>query len=105
MPHNFVNTILSGLVHPRYFAHVHEECVSAVAVKACCGGETATLLCMVQLLLARRCASSWCLVCGVVQVLSGSYDGTIRVHGLKSGKMLKEFRGHTSYVQVSSPGC
>jgi WD40 repeat-containing protein SMU1 len=36
-----------------------------------------------------------------LQVLSGSYDGTIRVHGLKSGKMLKEFRGHTSYVQVS----
>ena len=23
---------------------------------------------------------------------------TIRVHGLKSGKTLKEFRGHTSYV-------
>lgn len=45
-----------------------------------------------------------------VQVLSGSYDGTIRVHGLKSGKMLKEFRGHTSYVQVGgtqhkSTGC
>lgn len=37
---------------------------------------------------------------GCCQVLSGSYDGTIRVHGLKSGKMLKEFRGHTSYVQV-----
>jgi WD40 repeat protein len=35
-----------------------------------------------------------------LQVLSGSYDGSIRVHGLKSGKMLKEFRGHTSYVQV-----
>ena len=32
------------------------------------------------------------------QVLSGSYDGLARVHGLKSGKMLKEFRGHTSYV-------
>lgn len=32
------------------------------------------------------------------QVLSGSFDGTVRVHGLKSGKMLKEFRGHTSYV-------
>lgn len=31
-------------------------------------------------------------------VLSGSFDGTVRVHGLKSGKMLKEFRGHTSYV-------
>jgi hypothetical protein len=23
------------------------------------------------------------------QVLSGSFDGTVRVHGLKSGKMLK----------------
>lgn len=32
------------------------------------------------------------------QVLSGSFDGSVRVHGLKSGKMLKEFRGHTSYV-------
>lgn len=31
-------------------------------------------------------------------VLSSSYDGLARVHGLKSGKMLKEFRGHTSYV-------
>lgn len=31
-------------------------------------------------------------------VLTGSFDGTLRVHGLKSGKMLKEFRGHTSYV-------
>ena len=38
-------------------------------------------------------------------VLSGSYDGLARVHGIKSGKMLKEFRGHTSYVNdaVSSP--
>lgn len=34
----------------------------------------------------------------LAQVLSGSFDGTVRVHGLKSGKMLKEFRGHTSYV-------
>lgn len=42
----------------------------------------------------------WCVV--LLQVLSGSYDGTIRVHGLKSGKMLKEFRGHTSYVQVGT---
>ena len=32
------------------------------------------------------------------QVLSGSFDGTVRVHGLKSGKMLKEMRGHTSFV-------
>ena len=31
-------------------------------------------------------------------VLSASYDGLARVHGIKSGKMLKEFRGHTSYV-------
>jgi hypothetical protein len=47
---------------------------------------------------SRQLLSCVCLCC--VQVLSGSYDGTIRVHGLKSGKMLKEFRGHTSYVQV-----
>lgn len=33
-----------------------------------------------------------------LQVLSSSFDGLVRVHGLKSGKMLKEFRGHTSYV-------
>jgi WD40 repeat protein len=32
------------------------------------------------------------------QLLSSSFDATARVHGLKSGKMLKEFRGHTSYV-------
>ena len=32
------------------------------------------------------------------QVLSASFDGLVRVHGIKSGKMLKEFRGHTSYV-------
>ena len=31
-------------------------------------------------------------------VLSSSFDGSIRVHGLRSGKMLKEFRGHKSYV-------
>lgn len=34
-------------------------------------------------------------------VLSASYDGLARVHGLKSGKMLKEFRGHTSYVNCA----
>ena len=32
------------------------------------------------------------------QLLSASFDMTARVHGLKSGKTLKEFRGHTSYV-------
>lgn len=32
------------------------------------------------------------------QVLTGSFDATIRVHGLKSGKLLKELRGHTSFV-------
>lgn len=31
-------------------------------------------------------------------ILSSSFDHTIRIHGLKSGKMLKEFRGHTSFV-------
>ena len=32
------------------------------------------------------------------QIISSSFDTTIRAHGLKSGKTLKEFRGHTSYV-------
>jgi len=32
------------------------------------------------------------------QILSASFDTTIRIHGLKSGKTLKEFRGHSSYV-------
>uniref|UniRef100_A0A9J8BXJ5 WD40 repeat-containing protein SMU1 n=1 Tax=Cyprinus carpio carpio TaxID=630221 RepID=A0A9J8BXJ5_CYPCA len=32
------------------------------------------------------------------QLLSGSFDQTIRLHGLKSGKMLKEFRGHTAHI-------
>merc|ERR1711973_100226 len=32
------------------------------------------------------------------QLVSASFDHTVRIHGLKSGKTLKEFRGHTSYV-------
>ncbi|OQR78411.1 WD40 repeat-containing protein SMU1-like [Tropilaelaps mercedesae] len=32
------------------------------------------------------------------QALSCSFDQTIRIHGLKSGKLLKEFRGHSSFV-------
>ncbi|RXN28406.1 40S ribosomal S6 [Labeo rohita] len=32
------------------------------------------------------------------QLLSASFDQTIRLHGLKSGKMLKEFRGHTAHI-------
>ncbi|KAH9605483.1 hypothetical protein KSS87_003920 [Heliosperma pusillum] len=35
------------------------------------------------------------------QILSTSFDTTARVHGLKSGKLLKEFRGHTSYVNYA----
>lgn len=29
---------------------------------------------------------------------TGGFDSLVRVHGLKSGKVLKEMRGHTSYV-------
>ncbi|KAG0205833.1 Serine/threonine-protein kinase smu1 [Mortierella sp. GBA30] len=36
------------------------------------------------------------------QVLSASFDLTVRLHGLKSGKMLREFRGHTSFVNHAS---
>lgn len=30
--------------------------------------------------------------------MAGSYDHLVKVHGLKSGRTLKEFRGHTSFV-------
>ncbi|XWS24742.1 hypothetical protein CRYUN_Cryun27aG0009900 [Craigia yunnanensis] len=36
--------------------------------------------------------------CDGSQLLSTSFDSTARIHGLKSGKLLKEFRGHASYV-------
>mmetsp|Transcript_49768 Transcript_49768/g.119305 ORF Transcript_49768/g.119305 Transcript_49768/m.119305 type:complete len:512 (+) Transcript_49768:24-1559(+) len=32
------------------------------------------------------------------QLCSASYDASMRMHGLKSGKTLKEMRGHTSYI-------
>jgi len=32
------------------------------------------------------------------QLLTGSFDMTARIHGLKSGKTLKLFRGHSSFV-------
>lgn len=35
------------------------------------------------------------------QLLTASFDHTARAHGLKSGKSLKEFRGHTSYVNTA----
>ena len=36
------------------------------------------------------------------QILSASFDSTVRIHGLKSGKTLKEFRGHSSYVNSAT---
>jgi len=35
------------------------------------------------------------------QILTASFDFTARAHGLKSGKTLKEYRGHTSYVNTA----
>jgi len=34
-------------------------------------------------------------------ILTASFDMTARAHGVKSGKTLKEFRGHTSYVNTA----
>lgn len=34
-------------------------------------------------------------------ILSTSFDGNLRLHGLKSGKTLKEFRGHSSFVNCA----
>ena len=33
-----------------------------------------------------------------LQILSGSFDNSVKIHGIKSGKQLKEFRGHVSFV-------
>ncbi|KAH9283797.1 WD40 repeat-containing protein SMU1 [Echinococcus granulosus] len=40
-----------------------------------------------------------------VHLLTASYDHTIRIHGMKSGNLLKEFVGHTGFVNdvVFSP--
>lgn len=35
-------------------------------------------------------------------LLTSSFDQSARIHGLKSGKTLKEFRGHTSYVNTAA---
>lgn len=32
------------------------------------------------------------------QLLSGSFDSLVRLHGMRSGKQLRECRGHSSYV-------
>jgi WD40 repeat protein len=37
----------------------------------------------------------------VMQVLTTSFDQTVRIHGLKSGRTLKEFRGHGAYVNAA----
>jgi hypothetical protein len=37
-------------------------------------------------------------VCVCVCVCVYDTDASMRMHGLKSGKMLKEMRGHTSYI-------
>ncbi|KAK8795530.1 hypothetical protein WA158_000187 [Blastocystis sp. Blastoise] len=45
-----------------------------------------------------KAVSSLCFAPNGLQLLSTSFDGTIRLYGLKAGKMLKLFRGHSSYV-------
>lgn len=32
------------------------------------------------------------------QLLTASFDYSVRIHGLKSGKLIKEFSGHSSFV-------
>jgi WD40 repeat-containing protein SMU1 len=41
------------------------------------------------------------LVYLLTQVLTTSFDQTVRIHGLKSGRTLKEFRGHGAYVNAA----
>eukprot|EP01062_Namystynia_karyoxenos_P039904 TRINITY_DN29043_c0_g1_i1.p1 TRINITY_DN29043_c0_g1~~TRINITY_DN29043_c0_g1_i1.p1 ORF type:complete len:554 (+),score=197.41 TRINITY_DN29043_c0_g1_i1:98-1663(+) len=41
-----------------------------------------------------------CFTRDASQLLTGSFDTTLRAHGLKSGKVLKEYRGHKSFVNT-----
>jgi WD40 repeat-containing protein SMU1 len=36
----------------------------------------------------------------VNMILSGGLDGSVRIHGLNTGKLLKQFNGHTSFVNT-----
>jgi WD40 repeat-containing protein SMU1 len=42
--------------------------------------------------------TSLCFNRDASQLLSASFDSTLRLFGLVSSKMLKEFRGHTAWV-------
>lgn len=33
-------------------------------------------------------------------MLSGSYDKLVKIHNIKSGKLVKEFQGHTSFINA-----
>ena len=46
--------------------------------------------------------TSVCFSRDSTQLLTASFDQSARIHGLKSGKTLKEFRGHTSYVNSAT---
>ena len=35
------------------------------------------------------------------QLLSGALDGSLVLHGLKSGRALREYKGHTSYINAA----
>ena len=35
------------------------------------------------------------------QILSSSVDGLIKIHGLRSRRTLKEFHGHTAFVNMA----
>lgn len=34
------------------------------------------------------------------QLVTGSFDCTLRIHGLRSGRTLRELRGHTAFVNT-----
>lgn len=42
--------------------------------------------------------TSLCFNKEATQILSGSYDHSVKIHNVKSGKLVKAFEGHTSFV-------
>lgn len=91
---------------------LHEHSVLSLAFTSdgtmLCAGDASGLIkvwrvtdgrCLRKLLRAHNSGVACCkFMANNSQVVSGCYGGLVRVHGLRSGALLKEFRGHSAYI-------